>query len=82
MQAIHTRYLGATNHRGERIVARAAAGRRVYDWDYALGPEGNHAVAAQRFCEDVWDGEVEPFHRGNLHDGSWVHTINRTWNHL
>ena len=63
-------------------MARAAAGRKVYPWDYALGIEGNHAAAAQQFCKDVWDGEVEPFHRGNLHDGSWVHTINRTWNHL
>lgn len=32
MQAIVTKYLGPTNHRGARIVAKAQAGRKVYAW--------------------------------------------------
>ena len=75
MQAIRTRYLGPTTHRGARIVARATAGRRVYDYDYSLSPQDNHKAAACDFCRDVRDGEVEPFAGGNLHDGSWVHVI-------
>jgi hypothetical protein len=79
MQAIRTRYLAPTNHRGARIVARAAAGRRVYAWDYSLSPEDNHKVAACEFCADIWDEyPVQPFAGGTLHDGSWVHVLK--WN--
>lgn len=79
MQAIRTRYLGPTNHRGARIVARAAAGRKVYAWDYSMSTADNHKAAACDFCRDVFEGyPVEPFAGGTLHDGSWVHVLK--WN--
>jgi len=47
MQAITTKYLGPTNFRGSRVVAKAQAGRITIDWDHALDPEDNHIAAAQ-----------------------------------
>lgn len=47
-QAIETRYLGPTNHRGSRIVATTPSGHRlIHDWDRSLGTEGNHYIAAR-----------------------------------
>jgi len=47
-QAIETRYLSPTNHRGSRIVATSASGHRlVQDWDHALNIENNHYAAAK-----------------------------------
>ena len=51
MQAIITQYHGPTNYRSARISARASAGKKFYDWDYALGIEENHDRAANRFAE-------------------------------
>ena len=45
-QAIETKYLGPTNHRGARVVARCAAGRKVIPWKHELNPAENHALAA------------------------------------
>ncbi len=47
-QAIETRYVGPTNHRGSRIIATTAGGHRlIHHWDYSLGIEGNHYAAAK-----------------------------------
>lgn len=46
MQAIQTKYLSPTNHRGSRIKAWCAARRLVVPWDHALDPEANHQAAA------------------------------------
>lgn len=51
MQAITTKYLGATNYRGSRIVARAQAGRVIVSWDDALDVEPNHTAAAVALAE-------------------------------
>ncbi len=46
MLAIFTRFIGPTNFRGSRVVARTASGRRVtLPWDHAKNPSENHAVA-------------------------------------
>ena len=45
-QAIVTKYLGPTNNRGARIVARAYAKRMVVSWDHALDVAENHRMAA------------------------------------
>lgn len=56
-QAITTKYLGPTNYRGGRIVARATAGRLVMDWRHDLGIEENHRFAARRLAYKLgWDG--------------------------
>lgn len=46
-QAIVTKYLGPTNHRGARVVARAQAGRKVVSWRDDLEVDENHTRAAE-----------------------------------
>lgn len=65
MQAIITKYHGATNTRGSRISARSQAGRKFYSWDYALGVEENHKAAAQQYASEMkwgreWEGGALP----------------------
>jgi len=65
-QAIETRYVGPTNSRGSRIIARAAAGRLTVHWDYVLNPEMNHQRAADLLARKLgWVGE----HHGILIGG-------------
>ena len=52
-QAIHTRYVGPTNHQGSRVIVTAQAGRMTVPWDDGLGPDENHAKAAAAFA-DKW----------------------------
>lgn len=46
MQAIRTRYHGATNSRGSRISAQCEAGKVFVPFDHDLDLEGNHVAAA------------------------------------
>lgn len=47
-QSIETRYVGPTNHRGSRIIANTASGKRLtHHWDYSIGIEANHYAAAK-----------------------------------
>ena len=66
-QAITTRYLVPTNHRGSRIVAKCDAGRLVVSWDHALNTTENHAAAARALAGELgWDG---PAHIGSTSAG-------------
>ncbi len=47
MQAILTRYHGATNTKGSRLSASAAAGRIYMPYDHAHDGEANHKLAAR-----------------------------------
>ena len=69
-QAIVTRYLAPTNHRGARIVVQAVAGRKVYNWNYELGVEENHTQAARQFAAHYhWD---YAFKGGQLPNGDYA----------
>ena len=46
-QAITTKYLAPTNHKGARIKAECAGGKIVMPWDHAHNPERNHHTAAK-----------------------------------
>lgn len=47
-QAIETKYIGPTGHRGARIRATTVGGGDLmHSWNYALGIEGNHYAAAE-----------------------------------
>lgn len=46
MQAIITKYLGPTNHRGSRIKATAYAGSVTVPFDYSLDTVERHRAAA------------------------------------
>ncbi len=54
MQAIVTKYLPPTEHRGARIKVSAQCGSKIYAWDYV---DYSHAAAAKRFAvEKGWRG--------------------------
>ncbi len=56
-QAIETKYLGATNTKGSRIKASAAAGSVTLPYDYALDAQGNHKAAADALIAKLgWTG--------------------------
>lgn len=66
MYAIETYFIAPTNYRSARIAARVmekGSGygmkprRAVYNWNYALGTDDNHKLAAQTFATSLtWAG--------------------------
>ena len=50
MQGIQTHFLGPTNTRDARIVARCEAGRITIPWDDSAEIFHNHAEAARQLC--------------------------------
>ena len=75
MQAIRTRYLGPTNHRGARIVATCDAKRKTYSWDYALNVAENHAQAAHALATELGWLSAHTLASGGLADGSYAHVL-------
>lgn len=51
-RCIVTKYLGPTNSRGSRIVARSTHGKRVVPYDSALSERANHSRAAAEHAYD------------------------------
>ena len=47
MQAIRTRYIGASDKRPSRVSAQCAAGRVVIHWEHGADTFANHANAAR-----------------------------------
>jgi hypothetical protein len=70
-QAITTKYLGPTNHRGSRVKATAQAGSITLGWDDALDVAANHARAALALANKFgWAmGALDRYHGGALPDG-------------
>ncbi len=71
-QAIETRYLGPTNHRGARVKATAQAGSVTIAWDDALDTDENHDAAARKLASKLdwagkWIGGGLPSGRGNVY---------------
>ena len=67
-QAIATKYLGPTNHRGARVKATSQAGSVTMPWDDALDVDANHARAAEALRVKLgWSGE---WAGGGLPDGT------------
>ena len=63
-QAIQTKYLAATNVRGSRIKATAAAGSITLHFDSGLNSEANHVRAARQLAERYgWEGT---WHGGSI----------------
>jgi hypothetical protein len=70
MQAIVTKFICPTNHRGSRVKATASCGSLTLSWDHALNQDENHAAVAKAFCESKeWTGQMVG---GCLPDGSWA----------
>lgn len=57
-QAITTKYLGPTNHRGGRIKATCYGGSVTIPCDHALDGDANHAAAAAKLVTKMgWNGD-------------------------
>lgn len=70
-QAIVTKYLGPTNHRGSRIKVKAYAGSRTYTWDHSLDTNENHTKAAESFAKELgWLDRGETLQGGSLPDNT------------
>lgn len=50
-QAIITKFLGPTAHRGARVKVYAQAGSEVFQWNDSLNVEENHRRAAEYFAK-------------------------------
>jgi hypothetical protein len=73
-QAIETKYLRATNVRGARIKATAAAGSITIGYDYALDAQDNHKAAADALIAKMgWTGT---FAQGGNTDGTGYYFVN------
>lgn len=68
-QAIVTRYLGPTDHRGARVKASAQAGSVTVSWDDALDTDQNHERAAMALAKRYGWGEAW-WIPGGMPDGS------------
>jgi hypothetical protein len=56
MQAIVTTFLGPTNTKGSRVVAKCDAKRIVFAWDHGRGTTENHEAAARILLSVLgWD---------------------------
>lgn len=72
MQAITIKYLPATNTKGSRFKATAAAGSITLGYDYGLTVEGNAKAAVKALVKKLaWD-RADTWHIGATHDGHWA----------
>ena len=72
MQAIITKYIGPTNHRGARIKATASAGSVTVPYDHAQDHDEPFRISARALCAKFgWEFDHVS---GGLPDGSivWV----------
>lgn len=72
MQAILTKFLGPTNHRGPRVKASCEAGSIIVSWDDALDSDGNHDAACRALALKLswfgtWLGGGLPDTTGNAY---------------
>jgi hypothetical protein len=75
VQAITTKYLGPTDHKGSRIKATCQAGSITLEWDSTLDSTANHDKAAVALADKL--GWREGYHgdmvRGSPLDGGYVY---------
>jgi hypothetical protein len=70
MQAIVTKYIGPTNHRGARVKATCQAKSIIVNWSDALDIDENHLKAATALAWSLgWD-KYGNLHGGGMPDGS------------
>lgn len=75
MQAILTKYLCPTNHRGARIAASCMAARIVVPYDDGMGLDHNHETAARLLMQQLgWDKNRRPA-SGTLPNGDFCHVM-------
>lgn len=78
MQAIHTKYLPATNTRGSRIKATCEAGSLTIDYPHDLNGQACHRRAAEALVARLgW--QYGPLLCGCLPDGSYCFVFDVEW---
>ena len=77
MQAIVTKFLAPTNHKGARIKATAAAGTVTINFDYEAGDFGSHLLAANALLKKLnWEQNgITIAGSGMLPDGNYCHVL-------
>lgn len=78
MQAIQTKYISPTNHRGARIKATAAAGSITISYPYELSGQACHRAAAEAL-RDKFGWDHGPLVGGQLSNGDYVFVFNNIW---
>ena len=79
-RCIITKYVGPTNTRGARIIAKAHGKTVTCPWRYEEDAETNHAMAASRMLFELgWNRGMAWERHSSLHpDGaSYVHILER-----
>jgi hypothetical protein len=75
-QAIQTKYLPATNTRGDRIKATCQAGSVTINWPYGLDNEEAFKSAAQALMDKLdWSELSKIAAGGQLPNGDYAFTI-------
>ena len=67
LQAITTKQLGPTDHRGKLVKATANGGTIPLPWDYGLEVAQNHAAAALALTKKL--GWITDLHMGSIANG-------------
>jgi hypothetical protein len=75
MQAIETKYMGATTYRGIRVQATCAAKTTYVPWRDELTPEQNHVEAALYLAEQLKWIERNDLKSGCLRSGNYCHVL-------
>lgn len=71
MQAILTKYLGPTDHRGARVKAQGARSSVTVDWDCALSTDDNHRAAAKAYALKMgWTPDKAPIYGATWHEAA------------
>lgn len=73
MQAITTKYLGATNTSGSKIKAKGWRGSHSMSYDPGLSESDNHILCAQALI-DIWNKEDDDYYmpKYGRHDSKLV----------
>jgi len=81
MQAIETKYMGATNTRGSRIKATCAAGSVTISYPYELSGQSVHRLAAESLVKKLkWEHpNYGQLIGGCLKNGNYVFVFDNAW---
>lgn len=80
-QAITTKTIHATTHRGVRVKAWCWKGSVTVHYDYALNADQNHYAAAEALLKEMgWAGDdwAQKWMAGSTHDNTGYHFVAMT----
>jgi len=75
LQAIQTKFFGATDYRGSRVIASASKVRKSFPYDHNLSEYENHHNAALTLAESFQWTEFADIATGFISVGVYVHVL-------